>query len=131
MTPVVFYMDQPISPVRSAARGIDRNERARRIRSNPVRAEGIRAGRQRLERVIASLNPESQLLSSLRLRAGLSQAELAQRLNMKQPNVARLEKRPGDLGLSMLRKLQVAFNVPLEEVIAAVDYTNQTNHEHP
>lgn len=130
ITPVMFRMHQRVEPARNTERGIGKEERAKRIRANPMRADGVRAGRQRLAQVVQRMNPDSNLLSSLRLRAGLSQSELADRMDMKQPNVARLEKHPGDPGLSTLRKLAAALSCSLDEVIAAIDCTNQEKYEH-
>jgi predicted transcriptional regulator len=45
-------------------------------------------------------------------------------MEMKQPNIARLEKKPGDPSLSTLKKLAVALGVDIREVIAAVEVTN-------
>jgi predicted transcriptional regulator len=45
-------------------------------------------------------------------------------MGVKQPSIARLEKKPGDLSFSTLQKLVVALGVDICEVIAAVDATN-------
>lgn len=65
------------------------------------------------------------LLSTLRLKAGLSQTELGEILGFAQPNVARLERRPGDPGMSTIKNLSVAFGVSADSVIESIDYTNQ------
>ena len=44
---------------------------------------------------------------------------------MKQPNIARLEKKPGDPSLSTLQKLAAVLGVDIREVIAAVEATNK------
>jgi len=106
-------------------RGISAADRALRIKSNPLRAAAIVKGRQRLARVADQRNPGFRPLSSLRLAAGLSQAELADRMDMKQPNIARLEKKPGDPSLSTLQKLAAVLGVDIREVIAAVEATNK------
>jgi transcriptional regulator with XRE-family HTH domain len=63
-------------------------------------------------------------LAELRLAAGLSQAEVAKAMNTHQPNVARQERRPGDLGLAALRQWVSVLNRSLDEVVAAVDVSN-------
>lgn len=103
--PVFIAMNRHVSSDSAPARGISASERSARIRSNPLRAAAIAKGRQRLAKVAEQLNPGVRQLSVLRLSAGLSQAELAQKLAMKQPNIARLEKKPGDPSLSTLQKL--------------------------
>jgi DNA-binding XRE family transcriptional regulator len=109
----------------SAVRGISANERRASIKNNPLRAAAIVKGRQRLAKVAGQLNPAFRPLSALRLAAGLSQAELAEKMEMVQPNIARLEKRPGDPSLSTLQKLAIVLGVDIREVIAAVEATNK------
>ena len=102
-------------------RGLNAEARAKRIAANPKRAAAIVTGRKRLAQATTHLNENTHALATLRLSAGLSQAGLAALTGMKQPNIARLEKHPGDPSLSTLRKLATAFNVDLQTVIAAVD----------
>jgi DNA-binding XRE family transcriptional regulator len=111
----------------SPKRGISATERIARIRNSPLRAAAIVKGRQRLAKVAAQLNPGFRPLSALRLAAGLSQSELAEKMDMKQPNIARLEKKPGDPSLSTLRKLASVLGVDIGEVIAAVEATNEAD----
>ncbi len=90
-----------------------------------MRAEAIVKGRQRLAKVADHLNPGFRPLSALRLAAGLSQSGLAEMMDMKQPNIARLEKKPGDPSLSTLKKLAAVLGVDIAEVIAAVEAANK------
>lgn len=106
-------------------RGIAATDRSVRIRSNPLRAAAVVKGRQRLAKVADQRNSGFRPLSSLRLAAGLSQAELADKMDMQQPNIARLEKKPGDPSLSTLQKLATVLGVDIGEIIAAVEATNQ------
>ena len=124
ITPVYITMNRHVPQDTPQKRGISAAERSARINSNPLRAAAIAKGRQRLAEVHEQLNPNFRPLSSLRLAAGLSQAELAVMMEMKQPNIARLEKKPGDPSLSTLKKLAVALGVDIREVIAAVEVTN-------
>lgn len=110
--------------------GISATDRGARVRSNALRAAAIVKGRQRLAKVADQRNPEFRPLSTLRLAAGLSQAELADKMDMKQPNIARLEKKPGDPSLSTLRKLAAVLGVDIKEVIAAVEVTNRAEVNH-
>jgi len=125
ITPIYLVLGHRLTPERTAQRGVSPRERAARIAANPSRAAAIVKGRQRLAQVTKNRNPEWQSLSTLRLAAGLSQAELASMTDMKQPNIARLEKNPGDPSLSTLRKLAVALGVEITQVIAAVDAINK------
>lgn len=118
-------MNRHVCSDMSQVRGISATERSARISSNPLRAAAIMKGRQRLAKVVEQLNPGLRPLCALRLSAGLSQAELAEKMDMKQPNVARLEKKPGDPSLSTLQKLATVFGVDVREVIAAVEAANE------
>lgn len=125
ITPVYIAMNQHVAGDNGPKRGISATERGARVRSNALRAAAIVKGRQRLARVAEQRNPGFRPLSSLRLSAGLSQAELADKMDMKQPNIARLEKKPGDPSLSTLQKLASVLGVDIREVIAAVEMTNK------
>jgi len=125
ITPVYIAMNRHVVGDNSSRRGISATDRSARIRSNPLRAAAIVKGRQRLAKVADQRNPEFHPLSTLRLAAGMSQAELAERIDMKQPNIARLEKKPGDPSLSTLQKLATVFGVDIGDVIAAVEATNK------
>lgn len=125
ITPVYIAMDRHIGRENIVKRGIAAVERDARIRNNPLRAAAIIKGRQRLGKVAEHLNPGFRPLAALRLASGLSQAELGEKMNMKQPNIARLEKTPGDPSLSTLQKLAEVLGVNIGEVIAAVESTNK------
>lgn len=129
VTPVLLRLNQQVSAV-PTPRGVSAQERATRIAFNPARAAALVQGRQRLARVIEKMNEGARPLAALRLAVGLSQSELAERMNMQQPNVARLEKRPGDPSLSTLQKLSKALGVSLDDVIAAVETSNHAGDSH-
>ena len=125
ITPVFIAMNRHVAGDTLPKRGISATERSARIRNNPLRAAAIVKGRQRLAQIADHLNPGFRPLSALRLAAGLSQSELAEKLDMKQPNIARLEKKPGDPSLSTLKKLATVLGVDIGEVIAAVEAANK------
>lgn len=124
-TPLYFSMNCPVALDETAVRGMSASERAVRISKSPSRAAAIVKGRQRLAKVLENRNPGFRPLSALRLAAGMSQSELATLMGMKQPNIARLEKSPGDPSLSTLKRLAGALGVEIGQVIAAVDVTNE------
>lgn len=64
-------------------------------------------------------------MATLRQAAGLSQAELAEKMGMSRSALAGFEKKPGAPRASVLQKLASALGLPIEEVIAAVEATNQ------
>ncbi len=114
-----------VESVRTTSRGISREQRANRIAASAERSEGIRRGRMRLAKAIDAVNEAEPRLSTLRLKAGLSQAELGQLIDMKQPNVARFEKNPGNPQLETLRKLSKALGVSMDLVADAIEATNK------
>lgn len=129
MTPVYMKLNQPaqaaaVTPVR---RGVSAERRAARIAASPLRSEGIRHGRTRLAASLSTVNEGKVFLTTLRLAAGLSQSELGRLIDMKQPNVARLEKQPGDLGMAVIRKLATALATSTDRIIEAADNTNQAS----
>jgi ribosome-binding protein aMBF1 (putative translation factor) len=109
----------------TANRGLTANECAERVYANKARAAASIKGRQRLAKVVENRNPGFRSLSALRLLAGLSQTELAQRMSKQQPKMARLEKTLGDPSLSTLQKLAKALCVGIAQVIAAVEATKK------
>ena len=125
ITPVFIALNRHVAGDSSPKRGISTAERSARIGNNPLRAAAIAKGRQRLAKVADHLNPGFRPLSALRLAAGLSQSELAEKMSMKQPNIARFEKKPGDPSLSTLQKLATVLGVDIGEVIAAVEAVNK------
>lgn len=126
MTPVYVRLDLPTRApgITARRRGVSHEQRAERISASPLRSEGIRRGRARLASSISAINEERSFLTTLRLAAGLSQAELGKLIDMKQPNVARLEKQPGDLGMNLIRKLAKALSASTEQIIEAAENTN-------
>lgn len=96
--------------------------RSARIQADPRKAAAVAAARKRIG---AWMQKEEGLtshgLTALRLRAGLSQAELANRLGTSQPNVARFEKSPGNPKLDSIKNWAVALGVSLKEVIEAIE----------
>lgn len=108
-----------------AAREKPMASRAERITANPRRAAAVAAARQRLgawmEQEEALQQPMA--LAALRLRAGLSQAELAQRLKTSQPNIARFEKSPDNPTLDSIRGWANALGVEVMDVISAIEAT--------
>lgn len=63
---------------------------------------------------------EAFTVRSLRLRAGLSQAELGKRIGSSQPHVARIERGTEDIQLSTFRKLAAALALEPNELDQAL-----------
>ena len=75
------------------------------------------ARRRKVERRYRQLKAEQMKLDELRRSLGLSQADLARRLGVKQPRVSKVEKRP-DAMLEAMRRYVEALGGRLE--VAAV-----------
>lgn len=77
---------------------------------NPARAAAMAKARQRLAQSISkqsgSEGPTS--LAALRLKAGLSQTQMAGRMQTQQPAVARFERDPSNLGFATLSAIAAA-----------------------
>lgn len=72
------------------------------------RREALSRARSRLSHVISH---EGETLTSLRLSKGLSQAQLAELIDSKQPFIARIEKNRSDLRSSTISKIADALGV--------------------
>lgn len=83
--------------------------------AHPRRAAALAAARQKLVVELAA-SP----LSALRLRAGLSQQQVAERMGVSQPQVARCEQGKHDPGTGTVQRLAEALGVSVDEVFKAV-----------
>lgn len=95
-------------------------ERSRKLARDGRRSAAIERARQRMGAWLTSEQIVGTGLVALRLRAGLSQTELAKRLNMLQPNLSRLERGLVDPKLSTLQQLAEVLEVDLGSVAAAL-----------
>lgn len=126
ITPVLFLQAPPVADTKVQQRGLSAIERQVVVSRNPARAQALMRGRQRLSRVLSNLNGGKVTLSGLRLSAGLSQQQLAEALGTQQPNIARMEKRPGDLTISKIRRLAQVLHADLGEIVEAIELANST-----
>lgn len=78
---------------------------------DPSAKQRIAAARQELAPILAEIIPNS--LRDIRLAKGLSQTEVAVRLGVSQPFVARLERGLDNPKLSTLRKLCTVYEIDL------------------
>lgn len=63
---------------------------------------------------------DKKSLSKLRLEKGWSQKQLAEKLNTKQPYIARIESGIEDIRLSTIKKLAKVFETDDSEIIRAI-----------
>jgi DNA-binding transcriptional regulator YiaG len=81
------------------------------------------AAMDRMRRRVAASIPEGEAktVASLRLAAGLSQTQLAERMGTQQPNVARWEREPGNMTYQTILRMAAALGVSRNELTDAID----------
>lgn len=82
----------------------------------------LREGRKWVADVICDGRPES--LKSLRLRAGYSQVELADRIGMKQPNICEFEAGKRKPSAETLERLAKALNTTADILLKSINQTD-------
>jgi len=120
---LIVHNSQIASFTPARVHGTPMSQRRAHLEANPARAAGLARARARLGKWMDA-EPELQStskLSALRLKAGLSQAQLATALGTSQPNVARMEKGTGNYTLEVMRDWSNALGVSLIELIEAID----------
>lgn len=85
---------------------------------DPAAKAELRRGRQWLAEMVLAGEPPS--LRVLRLRRGMSQAQLAAAIGTQQPHVARIERGQSDLRLETCRRIAEALGVDLNTLDAAL-----------
>lgn len=99
--------------------GVAIRDRIARLERNPSRAEALKRARSRLSKAFNSAQGQPTL-TSLRLAAGLSQSQLAERIGTQQSNVSRWERDPSDMRASTVTKLASVFGVGPALVLDAI-----------
>lgn len=112
-----------------ASRGISISDRITRLERDPKRARALQAARQRLAQLTDQANPGHRSLASLRLAAGLSQAQLAEKIGTQQSNVSRWERDPSDLRATSIAKLADALSVEPSVILTAILPTGEVTVE--
>jgi len=87
----------------------------------PARAEAMARARARAAAAEERADLGGPSLATLRLKAGLSQAQLAQAMGTQQPNVARWERNPGNLEYGSMKKLAAALGLATEDVLRVLE----------
>lgn len=130
--PVVIAHNSEVQPVLDAPiNGVLMEDRMRRLEANPQRAASLAKARSRLGKWLTS-EPEATAtsrLAGLRLRAGLSQAQLAATLGTSQPTIARMERGTGNHTMDVLRAWAKALGVTQNELFDAFDTVASHNSE--
>ena len=94
---------------------------AARRASNPARAARLQAMRERLGTALQQQNGAAEAgLAGLRLKAGLSQQQVAQRMDTQQPSVARWERDPASMRVATMQRLAQVLGVDLAAMAQAI-----------
>lgn len=111
------------APLPAGYREIDDVVRARE--SNPRHASALARARQRLATHVED-GAQKTTVASLRLKAGLSQAKIAELLGNSQSSYSLIESgRRADIFLSTFNKLTEIFQVSRDELAAAIENTKE------
>lgn len=79
----------------------------------------LHASRKWVADVLYDEHPDS--LKALRLRAGYSQAQLAEKINMKQPNICELEAGKRKPNIDTLKKLADALGATTDVILKSIN----------
>jgi DNA-binding transcriptional regulator YiaG len=93
---------------------------AERRARDPQRATRLKAIRQRLAHGLEQHSQAPLGLVGLRLRAGLSQQQLAQLMETQQPSVARWEREPASMRVGTMLRLAKVLGVDEATIAVAV-----------
>lgn len=87
---------------------------------DPVRAARLATARKKLGQALEATHGKRTGLVALRMKVGLSQTELAQRMGTQQPSVARWERSPKTMSFQNIEAIAVALGVGAMEVFSAI-----------
>ena len=88
------------------------------LAQDPKLESDLHAGRKLVADVLYGENPDS--LKVLRLRAGYSQAQLAEKIHMKQPNICELEAGKRKPNIETLKKLADALDTTTDLILKSI-----------
>lgn len=121
------WLSLPVEVI-SDEHGHDAAEFVQRRGRTPERAARLAAMRERVGNTLADqANAKPLGLAGLRLRAGLSQQQLAERLGTQQPSVARWERDPSTMLVLTMRRMAEVLGVDVAQMALAV--CAQTPHK--
>ena len=93
---------------------------------DPARAKRLATARKKLGQALQATHGPRTGLVALRMKAGLSQTQLAQRMQTQQPSVARWERSPKTMSFQNMQALASALGVPAGEVFSAIEEQHDT-----
>ncbi len=124
-TPKIYKFEAPAKVSAADAQHKKFASFMERRQRNPERAAGLAKARSELA---DALYPDDGItLKTLRLKAGLTQTQLAAMMETSQPLVARIEAGRQDPTMSTCKKLSAALGVSLETISSALDRQAEIN----
>lgn len=120
--PVVVYHNEKVQSIISQSRhtGANLHEHIAKLERTPARAAALARARQRIGAWVTNEMPDKGL-AALRMKAGLSQAKLAELIGTQQSNISRWEKTTGDMQHSTMKKMAQVLGVSTADVVAAIE----------
>ncbi|MDB5937938.1 MAG: hypothetical protein JWP77_302 [Polaromonas sp.] len=97
---------------------------------DPARAARLSTARKKLGQGLDATYGGRTALVALRMKAGLSQTELAQRIGTQQPSVARWERSPEKMGYETIEAWANSLGVDTMDVCAAIKAQRQIEKAH-
>lgn len=101
--------------------GSEAGEFIKRRMRDPARAARMSAARERLGTSLERTYQGKSGLAYLRLKAGLSQAEVAMHMGTQQPSIARWERSPKIMGFENLQAYAKALGLKTADVCTAIE----------
>lgn len=114
---LMFAGDAELAPVSEEAVSVDEMIRWFEARYGEAH---MSEGNKFVAETLYPEHAERPTLAVLRLREGLSQRALADRMGVKQPHVARLEREPTKMNYETMDRLARALGVDVTAVAAAI-----------
>jgi DNA-binding XRE family transcriptional regulator len=115
----VFAFTAPVTPEEPIPPGYKTiDEIVAKYERDPAMQKELRAGRRWVADTVLAGKPVTMRI--LRLRKGLSQAQLAEAIGTQQPHIARIENGQADMRLETCRRIAQALGVDLNTLDQAL-----------
>lgn len=103
------------------AGGTEAGELFARRNRDPAHAARMSAATKKLGHALESTYGKRTGLLALRMKAGFSQTELAQRMGTHQPGIARWERSPTTMSVQNIKAMATALGVSAMDVFSAIE----------
>jgi len=121
---VVVYKEFFTEKSTPLANSITLESLVNKYEKDEVRAKYLRDARLKLAN--SHYKGEVENFSALRLSSGMSQTELARKIESSQPHIARIENGTNDPSTDLVARLALAIGVEEQRVFSAIRQTRKT-----